>query len=295
VPPAAEPGNTNFVARPVVVAFVSAGRCGTDWVAEGLRTLHRDIDVEHEPIGPLYKPRLYFRRYAEPDAILEVPEVAAHLRRIEAARRPYVETGWPLFPALPLLAERLPDRLRVVHLTRHPVPSALAHLAQKCYAGSPSNDAYTRLATLGPEDPNVFQPYYASSWDRLTPYEKVLFWWTEIHLFALELPGRVDGIPLLRICAEDILSARRPALQRLLEFIGLPWREDWLAPATRLVDRWHHPADERVDPLEVHRHPTTVDVAQQLGYQLTGLNAGVLEARYRGQSDTGLDPIGRLA
>jgi hypothetical protein len=277
------------------VAFLSTGRCGTQWLTAGLRELHPELDVEHEPIGPLYKPRLYFRRYEDPEALLEVPEVAAHVARMAAGRRPYVETGWPLFPALPLLTKRLPDRLRIVHLTRHPVPSALSHLAHGSYAGSPRDDAYTRWATLGPHDPRVFQPAYAARWDELSPYEKCLFWWTEVHLFGLELPLRLRAVrvPFMRVRAERLLAGERVELERLLEFMGLPWRAGWLEHAERMVDRWHHHTDQDVDPLQVHRHPRTVQVARQLGYDLDELDLAGLQARYRGEPDPGLDRVGR--
>jgi hypothetical protein len=282
------------VAGSAVVVFVSTGSCGTNWVAQGLRDSYRGIDVEHEALGPLYRPRQYFRRYDEPEAILEVPEVASHVERVEHASAPYVETGWPLFPVVPLLAARLPDRLRVVHLTRHPVPSALSHLARRRYAGSPRNDAYTRMATLGPTDPNVFQWTYAKPWDRLSPYEKCLFWWTEVHLFALELPGRIEAVPVLRISAEEIVSGDRDALEQLLEFIGLPWRDRWLDQAVPPVHRWPRLAADAADPLEVHRHPTTVELARELGYEMARLNVGTLEARYRGQPHPALEPAGQI-
>src|SRR5205085_5753640 len=121
----------------------------------------------------------------------------------------YVETGWPLLAALPLLAELLGYRLRVVHLTRHPVASALAHLADNAYAGSERDDDCTRLATLGPRDRNVFQPHYADIWHHVSPYEKCLFWWTEVNLFGLELPGRMRPTRFLRIQAEAMLSGER--------------------------------------------------------------------------------------
>lgn len=281
------------MADPPVIAFLSTGRCGTQWLAAGLRELHPDVDVEHEPIGPLYKPRRYFRRYRDVEAILEVPEVARHIERIELAVRPYVETGWPLFPALPLLAARFPHRLRIVHLTRHPVPNALSHLAHSSYAGSPRDDAYTRWATLGPGDPGVFQPRYAGQWERLTPYEKCLFWWTEVHLYALEVPERLTGIPFLRVAAEKLLAGNRGELERLLAFMDLRWHDGWPDHAGRVVDRWHHRTDLDVDPMEVVRHPTTVRVAAQLSYDAAHADVEALQARYRGAPDPGLDRIGR--
>ena len=264
--------------EPSVVAFLSSGRCGTRWLAEGIRELCPDVEVEHEPIGPLYEPRRYFRRYDDPGAILEVPEVRSHIARIAQAERPYFETGWPLLAGLPLLGELLGDRLRIVHLTRHPVASALAHLADSAYAGSDRNDDYTRLATLGPLDPNVFQPRYADVWHHLSPYEKCLFWWTEVNLFALELPGRLRQIPFIRIKAEDMLSGKRPELERLLKFMGLPWDPRWLDRASAVADSWHRQARVLTDPLEVHRHPTTIELARELGYVVAGRTRGELHS-----------------
>jgi hypothetical protein len=277
-----------------VIAFLNTGRCGTQWLADGLRRLHPELDAEHEPLGPLYKPRRYFRRYEDPDALLEVDEVTEHMARIERGTRPYAETGWPLFPALPLLARRLGNRLRVVHLTRHPVPSALSHLAHNSYAGSPRDDAYTRWATLGPEDPRVFGREYAERWAELSAYEKCLFWWTEVHQFALELPGRIPEVPVHRVQAERLLAGERPAVEGLLDFMGLRWHEGWLAHADRMVDRWHHHTADDVDPLTIHRHPRTLAIAAELGYDLDSLDLAALEARYRGDPDPGLDRIGRF-
>src|SRR3954447_13146181 len=112
---------------PVVV--LSTGRCGTQWLTKTLERLHgRELRGEHEPIGPLYAPRRFFRNYKEPEALLAVPEVRAHVQAIAASELPYVETGWPLFAGLPLFAALWGSELRVIHLTRHPVPSALSHL-----------------------------------------------------------------------------------------------------------------------------------------------------------------------
>lgn len=262
---------------------LSAGHCGTRWLSAAVSELYRDVAVAHEPLGPRYAPRRFFRRYEDPAAILSVPDVATHVAHIEQLDRPYVETGWPLFAALPLLADRFRGRLRVVHLTRHPVPSALDHLSDGSYAGGTRNDLYTRLATLGPTDAGTFQPQYAATWDGLSPYEKCLFWWTEISMFGLEFPGRIGWIPFLRVQAERLLAGDRAELERLLEFAGLPWREQWLDRDGSTVAHWRHPQGRAVNPLEVHRHPVTIDVARQLGYDLSRLTLGALLARYDGE------------
>jgi hypothetical protein len=280
------------MAGAIVAAVLGTGRCETQWLTAALRDLYPGLAVEHEPIGALYAPRRNFRLYADPAAILNVPEVRAHIDALEASSRPYIETGWPLFPALPLLARRLGDRLRIVHLTRHPVPAALSQLAEGLYAGSARDDPYTRLATLGPEDPNVFQPEYAKTWDQLSAYEKCLFWWTEVHLFGLEFPGRFPQTRFLRIKSEAIMKGERATLQRLLDFLDLPRDARWSARADHAVARWHPHPDPSVDPLEIHRHPATVEVARELGYDVSSLNTGELLARYRGAPDPDPDRIG---
>ncbi len=281
------------MAAPAIVAFLSTGRCGTQWLAAGLRDLYPSIAVEHEPIGPLYKPRRYFRCYDNPEAPLQEPQVRRHLERIEQERRLYVETGWPLFAALPLFARRFPNRLRVVHLTRHPVPSAMSHLSHNSYAGSGRDDSYTRWATLAPDDPGVLQAGYAARWEALAPFEKCLFWWTEVHGYALELPERLGSVPFLRVQSEHLLRGERPELERLLRFMELPWQDGWLQHTGRLVDRWHHRTDEAVDPLQALEHEMTLTVARRLGYDVAGVDVVALGARYRGRPDDGLDRVGR--
>jgi hypothetical protein len=279
---------------PGLIAFLSVGRCGTQWLTENLRELYGErLEVEHEPIGPLYSPRRFFRRYEDSDAILSVPEVEAHVGRIERSRH-YIETGWPLFPALPLLAARFPDRLRVVHLTRHPVPSSLSHLAHSSYAGSGRDDAYTRLATLGPADPNVFQRDYSERWGHMSPYEKCLFWWTEVNMFALEFEERLPHIPLLRVKSEEMLAGDPGVLERLVEHMGLPFDERWPERTRRQVDRWHHRTDRDLDPMQIVRHPGTLETARRLGYGMDEIDLDALRARYSGEPDAGADRLGRF-
>lgn len=279
-----------------VVMFLSTGRCGTQWLAATFRKLHQEVRSEHEPIGPLYAPRRHFRRYREPGRVLDEPAVAEHLAGVVAETRPYIETGWPLFPALPYVATAIPERLRVVHLTRHPVPTALSHLAHSSYAGSPRDDTFTRLATLGPGDARVFQPGYAKRWDALTPYEKCLFWWTEVNLFGLEFAHRFPEIPLLRIRSEDLLSpTSEEALPRMLAFAGLAWSQLWTQELGTTVDRWRHHTEQDVEPALVRHHPQAVETAARLGYDSLEFDRAALRARYLGKPDPGLDRIGRYA
>ncbi|HYZ28849.1 MAG TPA: hypothetical protein VE570_07320 [Thermoleophilaceae bacterium] len=264
---------------PTVV--LSTGRCGTQWLTETLRELYGDmVRVEHEPLGALYSPRRFFRSYAQPEAVLKMPEVRAHVDAIAACNRPYIETGWPLFAALPLFAARFGAELRVIHLTRHPVPSALSHMVHNSFAGSDREDPYTRLATLGPSDPRVFQPEYADRWDDLTPYEKCLFWVTEVGLFGLEFEALYPEIPFLRVQSERMLAGDRTTLTGLCEHMELGWDERWAERTRTRVDQWHHHTDAEVDPLLIERHPRALATAERLGYRGAEVDLEALRARY---------------
>jgi hypothetical protein len=279
---------------PTVV--LSTGRCGTQWLTKTIADLYgTTVRVAHEPIGPLYSPRRFFRGYIDPEAVLSVPEVRTHLENtVATAERPYIETGWPLFGALPLFASIFGSQLRVIHLTRHPIPSALSHLAHSSYAGSPRDDAYTRLATLGPSDPRVFQAGYADRWDELSPYEKCLFWVTEVGMFGLEFEQRFEHIPFLRIQAERMLDGDRDTLRALVDHMELGWDERWIERARQRVDRWSHHTNLEVDPLLIERHAAAVTTAERLGYCATDVDVDALRRRYHGTPDAGLDRVGRF-
>ncbi len=231
----------------------------------------------------MYRPRRYFRRYSDPEAILDVPEVAEHAARIEHARRPYIETGWPLFAALPLLADAAPEAAA----DRPPDPAPGAERARAtspadATRGSRGSDAvHAATPPSGPRTPASSSPSTASSWDALTPYEKCLFWWTEIQLYGFELPGRIARIPFLRVSAERLHGRRSPGARAAARASSTS-RGMTAGSSTRrrVTDRWHAFTGDDVDPLEVHRHPTTVDVAERLGYDVSGLNLGALERQY---------------
>lgn len=268
-----------------IFLFLSTGRCGTQWLATNLRELYPDrAEVTHEPLGPRYEPRRFFRAYRSLDEMGAHPPIGAHLAWIEdtTRTRDYVETGWPLFSAVPLFLERFKGRVGIVHLTRHPVPTSISHMVHQCYGGSPRNDDYTRLAALDPFCPRVFQPEAERSWEDLTPYEKCLFWWTEVNLYAEEIQGRYPDVPFHRIKSEDLLRGNEDVLQALFAALGLPYTDEARARTRHPIDRWKHQTRLEFDWRKIFAHPRAVAVAERLGYVVSEVDDSRLDQRYKG-------------
>ncbi|MPZ71868.1 MAG: hypothetical protein GEU74_01340 [Nitriliruptorales bacterium] len=267
----------------LVIVFLSTGRCGTQSLATHLGEVYSDLAVvAHEPIGPDYRCREFFRAYDGVHAMSGDPVIAAHLSHIDcvARHRTYVETGWPLFSAIPLFVDRFGERLRIVHLTRHPVPTAISHMVHKTYAGSPRVDGYTKLAALDPWCDGIFQREARGRWDHMTPFEKTLFWWTEVHLYAEEVAARYPQVPFHRVKAEELLSGNPEPLRALCGFLQLPFRAVLTERMTRPVDQWRHRTEMEFDWRRALEHPQTLAVTERLGYRMKDVDDAALADRY---------------
>ena len=267
-----------------IILVLSTGRCGTQSLASCLDGIYSDVcTVTHEPLEAGYRPPRFFRAYDRLEAMLEIPEVAEHFAFVEATSRDrvYVETGWPCYAAIPLFIEKFGKRVRVAHVVRHPVPTALSIVAHKFYQPEERNDSYVRLAQLTPDCPGVFQVHLAESWGRMSAYEKCLLWWTELQLYARELESRRPEAPFRRFKMENLFSSESDALCELVEFMGLPQRAGLAEKREERVDRWREKTDLPVDWKRISAYPDCVAAAVQLGYDWRSVDARSLRDRYR--------------
>jgi hypothetical protein len=69
------------------------------------------------------------------------------------------------------------------------------------------------------------------------------------------------------VSSEELQSGDPEPLERLTDFVELPFDERWLERPGALEDRPRQRDREPVDPLWVERHPATVELARQLGYE----------------------------
>ena len=257
---------------------ISTGRCGTQWLARSLRSLCGEaLEVTHEPLHSGYAPR---RMLAAGDpakldrAAADV--ILAHVAGIEEILRlrPYIECGHPLWSTLPYLLQRFAGRVRVVHLVRHPIPSAWSWVAQQAYC-APLAPHLAMKEPLSPFDEGIAFTSYRDRWSGLSPYEKALFYWLEVNSFAMQLEQRADA-PWLRIRFDELF--RGQTLQSLLAFAGIHAIVESGAPppvddSPSVVVSWS-------DPVLIARHPDVIELSAALGYDALDFDATKLRRRY---------------
>jgi hypothetical protein len=267
---------------PGLVLFLSTGRCGTQWLASSLKQAYGDETiVTHEPIGWQYRPNLFLRSYDRLDDMLLIDRVRNHLDAVERIieTKTYIETGWPSYAAIPLFKRRFGDQLKLIHLLRHPVPTALSYVTLGLFDGR--TDEWARYCFLDPSCPGVLHKDYADRWPELTPYQKVLFGWTEIHSYGREIQALFPKMPYHTIKSED-LFAGDDTLEELTAFMGLPFRESLRDSSSIHVDSFRFRSPRASDWRRIFDLPETVTLAQSLGYDLAAVENETFNERYRG-------------
>jgi hypothetical protein len=125
-----------------------------------------------------YRPKQTLRCNRYESILNEVPEVRRHLQHVAEvleSGRAYVETGWPVFSWVPYFHDKYGDRLKLVHLMRHPVYFACSLATHEYYQPDLKNGGFNRYAELSPADKGIIHKGYAAVWKGLSAHEMCLF------------------------------------------------------------------------------------------------------------------------
>jgi hypothetical protein len=261
------------------IFFLSTGRCGTQWLQKTLAVTYPDAAVvTHEPVRGAYEPKLYLRAYDKLNELLSSEEVSRHLSYIREILKSkiYTETGWPCYPAIPLIIDQLDGRVRIVHLVRHPVYVALSLTTHNVYG---ERQDWIARAAISPFDQGVVQKELADDWVKMGMYEKCLFWWTEINLYALELKERRPDIEFSLVRYEDLFDPDTQTLENLIRFMNLAYDPSIKEFRLKDVDRYHWKSPP-VDWTLIFKYAQTVALAKQFGYDFNDLSAPHIATRY---------------
>jgi hypothetical protein len=226
-----------------------------------------------------YEMREYLATSSFLDAAAEpLPEVAQHIdgieRRLET--RSYIETGPLRWSAIPYAADRLRGRVRVVHLTRHPVPTACSWLTHGAYQ-QPFLPHETEKTLLSPFDPGTRFGEYRERWETLGPFEKCLYYWAEVNAFALAFEASTT-VPWFRLKYEDLFDG--DGFERLLQFLDLPALAGGGESRKTVVDEFRFLTGTWQDLQTLKNHPRVIEIASQLGYDINAFDEAALRARY---------------
>jgi hypothetical protein len=259
---------------------LSTGRCGTQWLADRLSKTYGDIlHVEHEPLHDRYRPRqMLGARGVLPDDPETAQTIRTHLETIgrHLETHDYVECGHPCWSSIPYLAEQFAGRVRLIHLTRHPIPTALSWTTHQAFT-PPLLPHLTEKVLLSPFDDEVQFPEYREWWPTLTPFEKCLYYWAEVNAFGLNLRAR-QSAPWLTLSYESLFGG--DGLEDLLSFLGVPDRESMWSDRAMAIDRFRFATQESPDPTIATRHERVVDVARRLDYDVADVHPHALQRRY---------------
>lgn len=263
----------------------STGRCATQWLADRLMGIDAtasataNTTVVHEAWQDHALTRRLIAMAGNPHAVRAEDKLLAHAERIEAAltQGRYVETGFPIWPALPWLTRRLQGRVRIVHLTRHPVTTALSWLSHGAWQPPLLPHLPAGRVLIEADDAGVIHPEYRARWAQLAPYDKALFHWAEVHAAALRLEAQAD-FPWLRLRFEDLFSAAGG--ERLAAFLNVPAERFGRQARQQRVDAWHSLIMTPVHWRDIARHPAVLALCDPLGYDPMAVDLDALRARF---------------
>ena len=266
-----------------VTFFITTARSGTQSLYAALHTAYSDLLVaEHEPIRYAYAPKQCLRNPGALAALRIKPVVRQHLDHIHEVLRhkSYVEVGFPAFAAAPLLAEEFGRRLRLVQLVRHPVRVAASLVTHRWFDPGQRDDIQTNIVPA-PTDPGVHFKHYRDRWPHMSPFEKALFYWSEVHLYGLEVRDAHPSVPFLPLTFEDLM-VQTAAHERLAAFLNVPYRPEWSKALARRIDNHRRTTVDTIDLAEVYKHPEIITLAKRFGYDVGDIQERHLMMRYRG-------------
>jgi hypothetical protein len=241
------------VSHPVVINL-GVGRSGTTYIYNVMRERYADVAYAlHEDLtARKARMRSMFRCY-EPEriaAVLAEPQVAAWVERLRqlSDSRPVVVTGCTTSHLAPALLHVFGERLRTIHVHRHPL-----NVCAATYVGPWSTDwkqpkewgADPNSPALTPDDPWVRHRRLERGDQALGPFAQIGYNWLERTGAGLEFSQRHPHVPHRELAAEREVFGSEAWLEAIAELSGLPVRRGDAQARSAQNSSWIRSLEER--------------------------------------------------
>ncbi len=273
---------TQQLSKKRVVFFISTGRCGTQFFADQLAANYSDLaTVVHEPFHQQYTPLRHFDAYHRGKSAELTSHVERHIDFIKETLKSkhYIETGWPAYGVLPHLIATFADRVQLVHLYRHPLRVAASLTTHNVY----SRAGWSEWMSISPAQYGVVQDHLTGEpWNRLSEFEKCLFWWTELNHYAIRLQESFPAVPWLSLRFEDIFSDDGTSeLQKLVRYLDFPEKDGFVHSLQQKTDRFSSKTVKQLNVDAIANYPAAVQMMNRLGYDATESVSQEIATRYK--------------
>lgn len=260
---------------------LSTGRCGTQWLADTLKTLYSNrLYSVHEPLWEPYQPKHFLHCYKSGLKPKTNEAFQQHVVSINdiTRRQDYFEAGWPCYGAIPLLETLLDTPVQVIHLIRDPVHVAASLSTHNVY----NRGNWTKALALNPFDSGVEQRDHTIKvrWETMTEFEKCLFWWTEINAWALYLKKAMKNTCWLTVQFDDLFSGNPDTFKKIIQFLGFEPIGDLLQHLECKNDRFASKASKVPDLGLIKLYPKTLNLMEHFGYSVDEQDQEEIQHRY---------------
>jgi hypothetical protein len=162
---------------------------------------------------------------------------------------------------------------------RHPVQVAASIVTHRWYSSGVRSDIKAEVA-LTPSDAGARLRNYAGRWATMSEFEKALFYWTEVHLYGLEVQTRFSAVPFFQVSFEDLLE-QRDARVAFTRFLDVPYRSGFDSAPGERKDRFKRRTPVKIEPGQIGELPEAVHLARRFGYEIGAVAMQEFQARYR--------------
>jgi hypothetical protein len=270
---------------PIVLA-ITTGRCGTTFLQ---RTLSQKFAGPHDFVTHEYlrqnitKVGPYHRVFNERSLELAQSYQIGDFLRIcaENANKGVVaDTGWTMRSLIPLLAHQFPDRLRVLHIHRHPIQVAASFAVMGSYSVNQSKNW-----ALDPFDKSAAYPEFQGRWKKMTPFEKCLYMWLEINSAAFEFVRLNPYIPVMQVPSIRLFSDK-VFLSEIAEFCGFQTNKNRTSQKSSVKKNKLMQMSLETRPIDSEwsaylHHPEVIKLGESLGYDMTKDNVARMIEKYQ--------------